>query len=431
MRRRGSTSRASRIDASPWLRAALGVVFSLCVARMTTAQPQDPPTCEGPATAGKLRTELLPDAYDKYVDDAQYNRLNTPIVVKLSCSLYMLHGVDQTKGTIDVMLMHRMTWRDTRLEYQTTETGGCIPQERVTFDSDFLDEIWTPAYYYQNLVGTFGSESVSMILNKDGVVHMDTRSGLRFACSFDFRRMPFDVQDCYARVALLQDETLIKLELDDTLDEPFYIYSDGMGGTHEWKILRTSAHMERTENNETYVDLHISMERSHEYWVQFAMVPATFLVVMSYGTFWIQRTAIPARATFAFVCFLSMVSLDSGTLAQLPKLGASKSFILNYLCLSEILTALTVLEVVAANYMLHVELRVSDALQIVETKKLRGETFDAQAFVRARAGKIAWFIIKPNGRMRFSDQHVDIFARIVYPIVCLCAFSAIAGVAFQ
>ena len=58
----------------------------------------------------------------------------------------------------------------------------------------------------------------------------------------------------------------------------------------------------------SYVDFTVRMKRKPDYWIAFVLLPSIFLVALSYGTFWIQRGAIPARAAFCFIAYLSSTS---------------------------------------------------------------------------------------------------------------------------
>ena len=213
----------------------------------------------------------------------------------------------------------------------------------------------------------------------------------------------------------MQRKDILELKLDDTLPEAFFLETGGMGGTKEWKISKLSATVGETLDNATYVDFTFVMDRSSDYWLTFTIGPAVFLVVMSYGTFWIQRAAVPARAAFSFICFLSIVSLSNGALAKLPSIGADDAFLLKLLSSCLIFCGLTVIEVVVANYMMHVEIRATRTL--TQEKKARGDAdFDIQAFVRARCAKLDAVFVASSGKLRFSDQHVDVLARWIFPI---------------
>jgi hypothetical protein len=108
---------------------------------------------------------------------------------------------------------------------------------------------------------------------------------------------------------------------------------------------------------------------------------------------------------------------STGALAKLPSIGADDAFLLKLLSSWLIFCGLTVIEVVVANYMMHVEIRATRALAQAEEKKARGDAdFDIQAFVRARCAKLDAAFVASSGKLRFSDQHVDVLARWIFPI---------------
>ena len=120
--------------------------------------------------------------------------------------------------------------------------------------------------------------------------------------------------------------------------------------------------------------------------MSFVLIPSIFLVALSYGTFWIQRSAVPARAAFCFIAFLSTINNTKGALSALPKLSAGDAWMLGVLSKSQYFCAYTVVEVVMANYLLHIETRVKAALKEVSEKEDLSGSRSATADVRALKG---------------------------------------------
>ena len=151
---------------------------------------------------------------------------------------------------------------------------------------------------------------------------------------------------------------------------------------------------------------------------------AHLLVALSYGTFWIQRGAIPARAAFCFISYLSVINLTKGSLASLPKLSDADAWMLGVLSKSQYFCAYTVLGVVVANYLLHVETRVNAALKDAREKEdasLGEKISDMRSFVRGKAGRFAGMLVGKDGKMRFADRHVDVFSRWCFPAAYVVA----------
>ena len=242
--------------------------------------------------------------------------------------------------------------------------------------------------------------------------------GIEASCRFTFTKMPFDQQTCHARLVFLNPQHEVKLQ-PPPVGTSALVNDAKAGGTQEWTVVSVSSTEGTSPDppNGSTIKLEFTMKRASSYWVTFVLVPAVFLVMLSYGTFYVQRTATPARAAFCFVCYLTVINLTNGALAALPRLGPSDALLLALLSASEYFCACTILLVVVANYFLHIELRVNAALKEVERLAIEGEPVgDVQAYVKARCGRAGIFLIKKNGHMSLSDQHVDIAARYIFPV---------------
>ena len=128
------------------------------------------------------------------------------------------------------------------------------------------------------------------------------------------------------------------------------------------------------------------------------------------------------------------------------------SVLLDFLMVSDLFCAFVLFEIVLANYLLHVELRVNkardDYLKAYPQGALAERSVDATSgtvrvevdkvdvevdgasreaapaigeFVAARAGRCGARLVGPDGTMRFSDQHVDMFTRWAMPPAYLIA----------
>jgi len=264
------------------------------------------------------------------------------------------------------------------------------------------------------------------------------RQGVEASCTFDFQKMPFDEQECHARLQLNAPVQLVDITPPTGSKSLFNVPDTGIaGGTIEWTILSTSMVVGETSGSPpamSYADFTVKMRRKPEYWVSFVLIPSIFLVALSYGTFWIQRSAVPARAAFCFIAFLSTINNTKGALSALPKLSAGDAWMLGVLSKSQYFCAYTVVEVVMANYLLHIETRVKAALKEVSEKEdLSGDQIsDRQSFVRSKAGRIGRALIRKNGTMAFSDQDMDVLSRWLFPIAYVIAVgidTSMAGVA--
>ena len=395
----------------------VAVAVTILVGCATVARAQGT-TCRGPRTKSAIRTMML-EGYEKYnpPESDGASALN----VSVTATLKVLESVSAPTGSFRALMQTRFEWNDPRLVFNSTsKNNGCYPRRIVSYPSTILDDIWTPNYYFANQVDSFGTPSRFVEITQNGKVTVLTTEGIEANCDFKFTKMPFDRQTCNIRLGFLhpQDEVVIESPSDGA--SALRLPRGGqLGGTLEWTIVSaTSNHgVTPAPPHGSFVEFEFEMKRASSYWVTFTLVPAVFLVMLSYGTFYVQRTATPARAAFCFVCYLTVINLTNGALAALPRLGPSDALLLALLSASEYFCACTILLVVVANYFLHIELRVNAALKEVERLAIEGEPVgDVQAYVKARCGRAGIFLIKKNGHMSLSDQHVDIAARYIFPV---------------
>lgn len=406
-------------------------LVGIALALVTVARAQAAPRCVGPSDPGGVRAQVLA-GLDKYSPPPP-TPSNARALVGVSAELTMIERVHMPTGSMRVVLTQTMTWMDGRLAFNsTTRNGGCFPHERAVFHPSVLNDIWTPVYAYANAIGTFGDASKFLVLKHDGEVTVTTREGVELSCLFSFKKMPFDEQECHVRMVLNMPVEMVDFQTASPGESLFRIPVGGViGGTTEWSIVRLSSRKNVTSTRPpmAYVDFVVTLKRKPDYWVSFVLIPSIFLVILSYGTFWIQRSAIPARAAFCFISYLSVINLTNGALASLPKLSVTDAYLLGVLSASQYFCAYTVLEVVVANYLLHIELRVQNALKEASMKedKFGESVVDIQSFVRERCGRLGRLLIKKDGSMKFSDQHVDVFSRWCFPVAYAIAIGAVTA----
>jgi hypothetical protein len=410
------------------------VVALVALAACTPALSQPAGGCTGPTEQGDVRSAILAN-YDLYSPPAPQAG-DDKLHIALSAELKMIESVSEPAGSVKMAIEHRMKWVDSRLAFNSsTLNNGCYPHERAVFPPDMLDEIWSPVYSFSNAIGSFGDSSTFLVFKNDGEVTVKVREGIEVSCEFDFRKMPFDEQECYARLEIRAPVEQVDITPPRDGESLFNVPDGGLkGGTVEWDILSTSVVVSETSGSPpamSYADFTVKLRRKPDYWMSFVLIPSVFLVALSYGTFWIQRGAVPARAAFCFIAYLSTINNTKGALNALPKLSAGDAWILGVLSKSQYFCAYTVVEVVVANYLLHIETRVQAALKEARNKEeISGQQIsDMQAFVRARAGKFGSALIRKDGTMAFSDQNVDVLSRWLFPAAYVVAFGTVTAMA--
>jgi len=161
--------------------------------------------------------------------------------------------------------------------------------------------------------------------------------------------------------------------------------------------------------------------------------------------------------------FLTIMNFLNSQLSTLPRIGAGKSWLLEFMLVSLIFCFYTVVEYIFVNYLYRVERRVDKIQEIASKQKKKrimnemernnacriaaanarhgtkntystinglktiNDNFHMKDIENVRATKadmahyglcrIDHLLLKQDGTMFFKDQHVDIFSRYGYPIV--------------
>lgn len=377
---------------------------------------------------GTVRTTFLTN-YDKYTPPTP----GTATSIKATMNVYAVNVVNEAKGTVELIMTLSLDWVDERLKYYTTTTQptGCLQAPGMYLDTTTADLIWRPAYAIANLYESTDLESTELFVSPQGQVMYKTRQNVVTSCEFDFNKMPFDTQMCGVRLQMMSPSGMATFNTEEVTFEKD---ADGYGGTKAWTFSIFDTASGATSDQRSYIDFGFQLKRIPDYWVTFTIAPSVMLVAMSYGTFWIQRTAMPARATFAFICYLTTISLTNGALAVLPKVSSRNVLLLNILTLGQFFCAFTVFSIVVANYLLHIEVRLTAAW--AEARKQENyqqlkESGEAIVSIGPRIAKIDHYIVNKRGEMYFSDQHVDVLARWLFPVAYALAVAIVVGTALE
>jgi len=111
-----------------------------------------------------------------------------------------LSGIDEKRQSFDVDGYLRLWWRDDRLRHNLTccEDPIKLPSActKEPCNGDAL-RIWTPQLYIENAVSNLlgaRDDGASISIYSDGRVFSSRRARITYDCSFQFQRLPFDVQ---------------------------------------------------------------------------------------------------------------------------------------------------------------------------------------------------------------------------------------------
>lgn len=267
----------------------------------------------------KILDKLL-KGYDKRL---RPNYAGPSVVVGITININNINSVSEVNMDYTMDLYFRQIWVDKRLSFDGVS--------ELVIGSDMLHKIWLPDTYIANDRKTYFHKATVqnkfIRINPDGQILYSMRMTVTAACPMNFRDFPMDYQQCDLELESygfrMEDikyqwgQGLNKSALDvaQNIELPQLVYKD-------FKL------MERPFRLSTGVYSRLTMRlyfvRSIGYYIIQIYVPSTLIVILSWVSFWIDRTAAPARVSLGITTVLTMVTFIWSTNASLPKISYIK-----------------------------------------------------------------------------------------------------------
>ena len=283
------------------------VKFATCYLLISISHAHAQDGCTGPRNVAELADTL-------WDEQSQYNgmRYTRPNVSKLDGSdstanpahadadnvqfemhVLSVKDVNQQKGEVQFNVGLVQQWNDFRLMFKTERDGGCfLDNERIGFDEDVVNSIWTPHVVVSNLVDEKIKMASSLWIYPNGDIVYTEYWLLKTSCQLDLRAFPGDTQTCSIVVGSWRDAFhQVILGLIDSA-----ITKSGEGGDYgaadsvEWDIVGVSATVD-TRDLSQFATFSLTLERDRSYYNQFVIFPVLIIVIISWSSFFIDRSA--------------------------------------------------------------------------------------------------------------------------------------------
>ncbi|KAK5983620.1 Glutamate gated chloride channel alpha subunit [Trichostrongylus colubriformis] len=287
--------------------------------------------CEADATSDtEIIKKLLGKGYDWRVRPPGINLTakgnHGPVVVSVNMLIRSISKIDDVNMEYSVQLTFRESWVDGRLAYG-------LPGDNKP---DFLiltagQQIWMPDSFFQNEKQAqkhmIDKPNVLIRIHKDGQILYSVRISLVLSCPMHLQYYPMDVQTCLIDLAsYAYTDTDIEYRWKET--DPVQL-KDGLNSSlpsFQLNNVSTTYCTSKT-NTGTYSCLRTVLElrRQFSYYLLQLYIPSTMLVIVSWVSFWLDRTAVPARVTLGVTTLLTMTTQSSGINAKLPPVSYTKA----------------------------------------------------------------------------------------------------------
>jgi len=353
-----------------WRVGPLAVAVSTAAGLSTDVQcmqPAAPPGCAGPKTPNEfINTLLSPSVYDKSQRPSCDGK--SPTVVEAQFDLLRVGNIDQKLGIVPLSGFFKAWWKDPRLEFNGTSSGGCF--DVVTLSSaEVARWLWTPDLYIDNLVEkTVDGFASSAVIEPDGTVLRTEQVILKVKNYLGLGKLPYDRHTAMISVASYsQDTTRLRLTARGG------VVGGGQTGigitappisSATWSFpgegkegFSTPGYVDTLDfvtSKWDYVYLSFEFGRQPKFLMEQVVLPANLFILVSYIQFWVDPGAAPARAALAVIPVLIMLTLSSSMYRSLPE-GSQRMWLTDNLMTLTFLCILAALEFGVVQYCTIVE----------------------------------------------------------------------------
>ncbi|XP_023317680.1 glutamate-gated chloride channel isoform X3 [Trichogramma pretiosum] len=290
---------------------------------------------------------LGPSSYDARIRPSGENGTDGAAVVRVNIFVRSISKIDDVTMEYSVQLTFREQWIDERLKFD--DVGGKLKYLTLTDAS----RVWMPDLFFANeKEGHFHNiimPNVYIRIFPDGSVLYSIRISLTLSCPMNLKLYPLDRQICSLRMAsygwTTADLVFLWKEGDPvqvvknlhlprfTLEKFLTDYCNSKTNTGEYSCLK--------------VDL--LFKREFSYYLIQIYIPCCMLVIVSWVSFWLDQSAVPARVSLGVTTLLTMATQTSGINASLPPVSYTKAIdVWTGVCLTFVFGAL--LEFALVNY---------------------------------------------------------------------------------
>ncbi|KFO98328.1 Gamma-aminobutyric acid receptor subunit pi, partial [Calypte anna] len=296
---------------------------------------------QNPEAEGK--DEILPPTIQKIMKG--YNKYlrpffdNGPVSIGMSLDVASIDTISEMNMDYTATIFLRQRWIDERLCFDGNKS--------LSLDGRLVEMLWVPDTFIVDSKKSFlhdiTVENRLIRIYPNGTVLYALRITTTVACSMDLTKYPMDKQTC-----TLQLESW-GYNINDVI---FYWTrgNDSVRGLDTLRLAQYTVEDHFTSVSEAVYEtghypklvFHFELKRNILYFILETYVPSILLVVLSWVSFWISQSSVPARICIGVTTVLTMTTLMMGARTSLPNANCSIKAIDVYLgiCFSFIFGAL-------------------------------------------------------------------------------------------
>ncbi|XP_064829291.1 LOW QUALITY PROTEIN: gamma-aminobutyric acid receptor subunit pi-like [Oncorhynchus masou masou] len=261
--------------------------------------------------------QKLMKGYNRYM---RPNFNEGPVEIGMSLDIASIDAISEINMDYTATIFLRQRWRDSRLVFPGNES--------VSVDGRLVSLLWIPDTFIPDSKRSFlhdvTVENRLIRIFSNGTVLYALRITATIACNMDLTKYPMDRQVC-----TLQLESW-GYNLQDVI---FYWTRghDSVKGLDTLRLAQYSVESYYTSISEAVYEtgqypklvLHFALRRNVLFFILETYAPSTLLVVLSWVSFWISQSSVPARTCIGVTTVLTMTTLMMGARTSLPNANCS------------------------------------------------------------------------------------------------------------
>ncbi|XP_075231599.1 pH-sensitive chloride channel 2-like isoform X2 [Lycorma delicatula] len=270
-----------------------------------------------------IKTLTHVDHYDLQVRPLNPN--GGPLIVSCRVYVFFLKSLDAPSLQFKVHMLLQLRWRDTRLKFSHLSNHREIIGEKW-----LLEHIWAPHIYFANerdslvMRGMTSDKDHLINILPEGDVIFTTRLKTTTICRMMQGKFPFDQQRCHLIMDSWRYNTsnvVLEWEKNDAALLPnnnpslaeYYLIDMNLFNSEENCCVQHAAVNPHNSYSYSSLVLTFVLQREFGFYIMDYYVPSVILVILSWMTFWLEPSSIPARCLLGASTMLTFILLTSKT----------------------------------------------------------------------------------------------------------------------
>jgi hypothetical protein len=245
-----------------------------------------------------------------------------PLEVDVFFFLNDISDIDEQEETFQLKGNLELTWKDTRLAFDTTETGAGYKLYQGTFQFLEVYQGWWPQLVAANGVGDIPLQGVSLKILPDGTIKMVQELSAVLKNSMNLRKYPFDRQQLEL---VLEPLSFFSSEVQLVSGPEMTDMSRHHLKIAGWELLGLDSESrieldERSSHEYSQIVISLNMKRKPGYTTWLVFIPLTFIILLSSSIYWMDAESLGNRMDISFIGLLTIVAYQAMVESGLPKI---------------------------------------------------------------------------------------------------------------